>query len=86
MTKSTSLQTDSLRGEYWTRESAAKLQGRRLPNALRALRSLRRPCSGRTAPVPHLGPPTAPRRTASADWAAERAESVRGFSWASIEA
>ena len=35
--------------------------------------------------MPHLGPPTAPRRTASADCAAASAESVRAVLWASIE-
>ena len=43
------------------------------------------PCSGRTAPVPHFGPPIAPRRTASADLAASRAAAVRGSPVASIE-
>lgn len=43
------------------------------------------PCSGRTLPVPHFGPPMAPRRTASADLAAVRASDVRGVPWASIE-
>ena len=37
-------------------------------------------------PTPYLGPPMAPRRTAWADLAAERAESVRGDWWASMEA
>lgn len=36
------------------RESEAKLQGRRLPKVLSSLRSLRRPCSGRTGPVPYF--------------------------------
>ena len=36
------------------RVSEAKLQGRRLPNVLSSLRSLRRPCSGRTGPVPYF--------------------------------
>lgn len=44
------------------------------------------PCSGRTLPVPHFGPPMAPRRTASADLAASRAAFVRGSPVASIEA
>ena len=44
------------------------------------------PCSGRTLPVPHLGPPIAPRRIASADLAASRALAVRGSPVASIEA
>merc|ERR1712070_41975 len=35
------------------------------------------PCSGRTLPVPHLGPPMAPRSTASAFLAALSASSVR---------
>jgi hypothetical protein len=44
------------------------------------------PCSGRTFPVPHFGPPMAPRRIASADLAASRACVVRGSPVASIEA
>lgn len=44
------------------------------------------PCSGRTLPVPHFGPPIAPRRTASAAFAASRASDVRGEPVASIEA
>lgn len=36
-------------------------------------------------PVPHSGPPMAPRRTAEADLAAVRASSVRGVPWASME-
>lgn len=44
------------------------------------------PCSGRTLPVPHFGPPMAPRRTASAALAASRAAVVRGSPVASIEA
>lgn len=50
-----------------------------------SLRSFSRPCSGRTAPVPHSGPPMAPRRTASADLAAARASSVRGEPVLSME-
>jgi hypothetical protein len=57
-----------------------------LPNVPISLRRRRRPCSGLIGPVPYLGPPIAPRRTACADLAAERAESVRGVRWASIEA
>ena len=34
--------------------SEAKLQGRRLPKVWSSLRSLRRPCSGRTGPVPYF--------------------------------
>ena len=44
------------------------------------------PCSGRTFPVPHFGPPIAPSRTASAALAASRALEVRGSPVASIEA
>jgi hypothetical protein len=44
------------------------------------------PCSGLTFPVPHLGPPMAPRSTASAALAASRALAVRGSPVASIEA
>lgn len=42
------------KGEIFTRDSEAKLQGRRLPNVESSLRSLRRPCSGRTGPVPYF--------------------------------
>ena len=52
--KSTPRQTSALSGERSTRESEAKLHGRRLPKAESDLRSFRRPCSGRTAPVPHF--------------------------------
>jgi len=54
MLKLTPAQTDSFRGEAETREGAAKKQGRRLPKVWSVLRSLRRPCSGRTLPVPHF--------------------------------
>ena len=74
-------------GELSTRESDAKLQGRRLPKVPSSLRSWRRPCSGRTGEEgPHSGPPMAPRRTASADLAAARAEGVRGVPLATMEA
>lgn len=36
------------------RESEAKLQGRRFPKVWSSLRSLSRPCSGRTGPVPYF--------------------------------
>ena len=35
-------------------ESEAKKHGLRLPNVPISLRSFKRPCSGRTAPVPHF--------------------------------
>ncbi len=53
MVKSTPRQTDSFSGEMETSEGEAKEHGRRLPNVERDLRRVRRPCSGRTAPVPH---------------------------------
>jgi len=53
---------------------------------LSSFRSLSRPCSGRTVPVPHFGPPTAPRNTASAFLHAVRTSSVRGEPVASIAA
>lgn len=37
-----------------TRVGEAKEQGRRLPKVERDLRRVRRPCSGRTEPVPHF--------------------------------
>ena len=75
-----------------TRDSEAKLHGLRFPKVPSSLRSLRRPCSGRTAPVPHFcgyqtddsiiqahtGPPMAPKTTAWADLAALSASSVNG--------
>lgn len=78
-------QISSFRGDRDASVGEAKKQGRRLPNVFISLRSLRRPCSGRMGPTPYLGPPIAPRRTACADWAAERAVSVRGVPCASIE-
>lgn len=69
-----------------TSDSDAKLQGRRFPYVPNSLRSARMPCSGRTLPVPHLGPPMAPRRMASAAFAASRAFDVSGSPVASIEA
>ena len=86
MVKSVPLQTSALSGEASTKVSEAKKHGRRLPKVPISLRSLRMPCSGRTAPVPHLGPPMAPRSTASAFFAAVRASSVRGEPVASIDA
>lgn len=59
---STPLAMLSLSGEYWRRFSDANDAGRMLAYRPSSLRSLRMPCSGRTAPVPHLGPPTAPVR------------------------
>lgn len=56
-------------GECANRDSLAKFAGRMLAYRPSALRSLRRPCSGRTGPTPHFGPPTAP--------ASERAEGTR---------
>lgn len=47
-------QTSALSGDPSTSESEAKKQGLRLPNVPISLRNLRRPCSGRTAPVPHF--------------------------------
>lgn len=52
--KSTPRQTSAFRGEISTRESEAKLQGRRFPNVSISFRSFSRPCSGRTFPVPHF--------------------------------
>ena len=86
MVKSVPRQTSSFRGEILVRVGEAKEQGRRLPKVESDLRSWRMPCSGRTVVfVPHLGPPTAPRKMASALLAAERAVSVRAVECASIE-
>ena len=85
MTKSVPRHTDALSGDASTRASDAKKQGRRLPYVPISLRNFSSPCSGRTEPVPHLGPPMAPRRTASAAFAAESVSSVRGVPWASME-
>ena len=84
--KFTPRQTSALSGETSTKDSEAKKQGRRLPKVPSSLRSLRMPCSGRTAAVPHFGPPMAPRITASAALAAARASSVKGIPVASIDA
>lgn len=85
MQKSTPLHTDSLSGENCTSDSAAKLHGRRFPNVPSSFRRRRSPCSGRTAPVPHSGPPTAPRRTALAALARARASVVSAVPWVLIE-
>lgn len=47
-------------GECASNDSDAKFAGRMLAYNPSAFRSLRRPCSGRTGPTPHFGPPTAP--------------------------
>ena len=85
MLKFVPLQTSAFKGEMSTKDSEAKLQGRRLPYVPICLRRARIPCSGRTFPVPHFGPPIAPRRTASAALAASRALAVRGSPVASME-
>jgi len=85
MVKSVPSQISAFRGDRAARVGDAKKQGRRLPNVPRDLRSLRRPCSGLTEPVPYFGPPIAPRRIAWAFCAALRASSVSGVPWASIE-
>ena len=54
MVKSVPRQISGLSGDLETRDSEAKEQGRRLPKVPSSLRSLRRPCSGRTLPVPHF--------------------------------
>jgi hypothetical protein len=54
-----------LRGEYCNKASEAKLAGRMFAYRSRAFRSLKIPCSGRTGPTPHLGPPTAPTQISS---------------------
>lgn len=77
--KSVPSQTDCFRGERAAKDGEAKKQGRRLPKVPISFRRRRRPCSGRTLPVPYFGPPMAPRSTASADLAAERASSVNGL-------
>lgn len=54
------LAISGLSGEYCSSASDAKLAGRMLAYRSSAFRSRRIPCSGRTGPTPHLGPPTAP--------------------------
>lgn len=54
MVKLTPRHMFSLSGEMETRLSDAKLHGRRLPNVWSDLRRERRPCSGRTGPVPYF--------------------------------
>ncbi|KAH3667328.1 hypothetical protein OGAPHI_002977 [Ogataea philodendri] len=73
-------------GDNFNKASEAKLHGRRLAYRFSSFLILSSPCSGRTEPVPHLGPPTAPNSTASAFLAAFRASSDRGTPVASIEA
>src|SRR3954447_9747301 len=63
--------------------------GRRFAYRPSSARSLNRPCSGRTAPgslVSHLGPPRAPRKTASEALTAAIASSVIATPWRSIAA
>jgi hypothetical protein len=55
------LATSSLNGLCFNNASLAKFAGRMLAYRPSSLRSLRMPCSGRTGPTPHLGPPTAPK-------------------------
>lgn len=74
--------TEASGREASTREPDAKKQGHSLPYMSIPLRSFRRPGSGRTAPLPHAGPP---RRTASALFAAAMVSSVRAVPWASME-
>ena len=76
--KSVPVQISSFKGEILARVGEAKKQGRRLPKVFISFLRRRRPCSGRMGPTPYLGPPMAPRRTAWADLAAVRAESVSG--------
>ena len=52
--KSVPLHICSLSGDFCIREGEAKLQGRKFPKAFISLRSFRRPCSGRTRPVPYF--------------------------------
>lgn len=59
---STPFAISGFNGEYWSKASDAKLAGRMLEYKSSAFRSRRIPCSGRTGPTPHLGPPTAPTR------------------------
>ena len=54
------LAISGFRGEWAKRPSLIKLAGRMLAYSPSSFRSFKRPCSGRTGPTPHLGPPTAP--------------------------
>src|SRR5271170_282109 len=89
--------TSAFSGENSSNFSLANVQGRKFANVSISFRILKSPnqsqfknrelvlpCSGRTLPVPHLGPPTAPRSTASAALAHARESSGRGFPVASI--
>lgn len=60
MVKSVPRQISVLSGDRSARVSEAKKQGRRLAYVCRDFLSFRSPCSGRTGPVPYLGPPIAP--------------------------
>ena len=68
--------------------SGSSRAGRRLANRPRALRMPSRPFSGRRAGsiLSHLGPPTAPRYTASAFWQASTVAAGRGSPVASMAA
>lgn len=58
------LATSAFRGLCSSRLSLAKLAGRMLAYRPSSFRILRSPCSGRTGPTPHFGPPTAPMLSA----------------------
>jgi len=64
--KSTPLAISSFNGLWVTRESEAKDAGRILAYNPSSFRRARIPCSGRTGPTPHLGPPTEPNQIVEA--------------------
>src|SRR3954451_21923356 len=77
-----------LSGEASYRAGKGRI-GRRLAYRPSSARRRNKPCSGRTAPgsfVSHLGPPSAPRKTASEALTAAIASSVIATPWRSIAA
>lgn len=52
--------TSAFNGLCLSKLSDAKLAGRMLAYKPSSFRSFNKPCSGRTGPTPHLGPPTEP--------------------------
>src|SRR4051794_14122500 len=90
--RTTSMSVPSMRSRLSglaSRSASKGLTGRRLANSPRPARRPSSPCSGRGfagSVVSHCGPPTAPRRTASAARQADKVSSGRGLPVASIAA
>ena len=73
-------------GECSSSDSDGKSAGRTFAYRSSCFRMPSRPCSGRTLPTPHLGPPTAPSRIACASLHAARVAGGSGSPVASIAA